>query len=100
MKTDFGQNQKNWRLSFEMSLFVFSSAWLWKNGAHFVRATERMPFAKVCSLLRRSQLSALLRVTLTSTLTNIGSFYKHSVAYGSALGIGMTKLMPSFDPLV
>ncbi len=64
------------------------SAWLWKNGAHFIRATVRMPFAKVFSLLKRSQLYALLRVTLTPTLTNFGSFYKHSTAYNAALGIG------------
>jgi hypothetical protein len=57
-------------------------------------------FAKVFSLLKRSQLlSALLWVTLTLILTNIGSFYEHSTAYGAALGIGTTKLMPSSDPL-
>jgi hypothetical protein len=36
----------------------------------------------------------------TRILTNIGSFYKHSTAYGTALGIGTTKIMPSSNPLV
>jgi hypothetical protein len=30
MNTEFGQNPTNWCLSFEMSVFVFLSAWLWK----------------------------------------------------------------------
>jgi hypothetical protein len=60
----------------------------------------KMPFAKVFSLLKRSQLSALFWATLLPILTNIGSFSKHSTAYGTALGIGMTKLMPSSNPLV
>ncbi len=100
MKTEFGQNSKKIYLSFAMSLFIFLSAWLWKNGAHFIRATVRMPFVKAFSLLKKSQLSALIRVTLTQILTNIGSFCKHSMAYGAALSIGTTILMPSSYPLV
>jgi hypothetical protein len=57
MKTELGQNPTNLYLSVAMSLFVFLSAWLWKNGAHFVRATVRMPFAKVFSLLNPEEVT-------------------------------------------
>ncbi len=52
MKTEFGQNPTNMCLSFTMSLFVFSSAWLWQNGAHFVRAAVRVPFVNALNLHR------------------------------------------------
>ncbi len=99
-KTDSGPNQRNLLWPFVATCFISSSVWPSKNAVLFARATVRMCFGRVSSLLNRSLLSDHPLVIPMRTLKNIGFSWVLSMVYAKALDTGMTKYMQSFVLLV
>jgi hypothetical protein len=99
-KTEFGARAIDTCQCFAVTPFNFWSVSLLKNVALFNKATVKMHFAKVFSLLTRSLLFDLHLGIRKQTQTKIGSFFGLSTVFGTVPVIGKTKSMRYFAPLV